>query len=73
MPAAGGVGLASSSPAAALLADPTNINVVVVGDAKQFLPALRSRFSDIEVIRADSFRADSATVTRLWPSPTHAP
>jgi zinc protease len=41
------------STAAARLADPARTDVLVVGDAKAFLPAMRARFGDVEVIGAD--------------------
>jgi zinc protease len=39
--------------AAARLADPERTDLLVVGDAKTFLPAMRARFGDVEVIGAD--------------------
>jgi zinc protease len=46
--------------AAAQLADPATADVVIVGDAKAFMPALRARFPHAQVIRPASLRALAA-------------
>jgi zinc protease len=52
------------SPAEALAAadkvvDPADLSVVVVGDAKQFLPALRQRFPKLEIVEAAALDLDA--------------
>jgi zinc protease len=46
--------------AAAKVVDPASVSVVVVGDAKQFLPALRKRFPQLEVVQASALDLDAA-------------
>ena len=41
------------------LADPTRLDVVVVGDAKEFLDALKARFPKVELIEAGALDLDS--------------
>ncbi len=51
--------------AAALeLADPGRLDVVVVGDAKLFLDALKRRFPKLEVIEAGALNLDSASLRK---------
>ena len=45
--------------AADALADPTAASVVVVGDAKTFLPAMRKQFPNLQVIPQAALRLDS--------------
>ena len=47
---------------AAALADPAAASIVVVGDAKAFLPALRKLYPAVEVIPAAALRLDRATL-----------
>jgi zinc protease len=49
---------------AAKLADPAQLDVVVVGDAKLFLDALKKRFPKVEVIEAAALDLDSVTLTK---------
>jgi zinc protease len=49
-----GVTAAEAQAAAAQVVDPAKASLVVVGDAKQFLPALRQRFPDLQVIEASA-------------------
>jgi zinc protease len=46
--------------AAGKAVDPAQASVVVVGDAKQFLPALKQRFPNLVVIDADKLDLDAA-------------
>ena len=46
--------------AATKAVDPAQASVVVVGDAKQFLPALKQRFANLVVIEADKLDLDAA-------------
>jgi zinc protease len=46
--------------AAARLADPRAIEVVIVGDARQFMPALKARFPQAQVMRPGSLRSLAA-------------
>ena len=50
--------------AARKLAMPGQLDVVVVGDAKAFLPALKTRFPNLQVIEADALDLDSATLRK---------
>jgi zinc protease len=50
--------------AAFKLADPAQLDVVVVGDAKLFLNALKSRYPKVEVIEADALDLDSPTLRK---------
>ena len=52
---------AAVQKAAARLLDPKAASIVVVGDAKQFLPDLRKAYPDLEVIEASALDLD-------WPS-----
>jgi zinc protease len=45
--------------AASKVVDPAAASVVVVGDARQFLPALRQRFPKLEVIEASALDLDA--------------
>jgi len=45
--------------AAAKLVDPAQADVIVVGDAKLFLPALKTRFGTVEVVAADKLDLDA--------------
>jgi zinc protease len=51
--------------AAAAFSDPSRIDVLVVGDARQFLPALKARFRRVELIHAKSLGAESVVLRRL--------
>ena len=51
---------AQAQAAAAKLVDPANADVIVVGDAKLFLPALKTRFGTVEVVAADKLDLDAA-------------
>ena len=53
---------AAAQAAGAAVADPKTASVVVVGDAKQFLPALRKAFPQVEVIPEAALKLDSATL-----------
>ncbi|MDX5983912.1 M16 family metallopeptidase [Sphingomonas echinoides] len=53
---------AAVQAAAAKLLDPSVASVVVVGDAKLFLPELRKTYPDAEVIQADALKLDSASL-----------
>ncbi|MGY2733456.1 M16 family metallopeptidase [Sphingomonas sp. UYP23] len=53
---------AAVQAAAAKLLDPAAASVVVVGDAKLFLPDLRKAYPNAEVISADTLKLDSATL-----------
>jgi zinc protease len=54
---------AGEARAAALkLADPDGLNLVVVGDAKLFLGALKKRFAKVEVIEAGTLDLDSPSL-----------
>lgn len=48
--------------AAGKLFDPTRASIVVVGDAKLFIDALRKDYPTVEVIPAEALRLDSATL-----------
>jgi zinc protease len=45
--------------AAARLADASRVDVLVIGDASRFLPALRARFANVEVSSARSSESDA--------------
>ncbi|HEX7656441.1 MAG TPA: insulinase family protein, partial [Sphingomonas sp.] len=49
---------AAVQKAAARLLDPKAASIVVVGDAKQFLPDLRKAYPDLEVIEASALDLD---------------
>lgn len=59
-----GVDAGQARAAAHELADPSRLDVVVVGDAKLFLDALRRRFPKLEVIEASDLNLDSASLRR---------
>ncbi|MGH9423397.1 MAG: M16 family metallopeptidase [Thermoanaerobaculia bacterium] len=42
----------------------TSASIVIVGDAKKFLPALQQRFKDVEVIPIDALDVNSATLRK---------
>jgi zinc protease len=44
--------------------DPAHADLIVVGDAKQFLPALKARHPDLELIPADQLDLDSPSLRR---------
>ena len=46
--------------AAARMVDPASASVVVVGDAKLFLPALKARFPDLDVVEASALDLGAA-------------
>ncbi|WP_404367532.1 M16 family metallopeptidase [Sphingomonas sp. MMS24-J45] len=53
---------AAVQAAAAKLLDPAAASIVVVGDAKLFLPELRKTYPDAEVIPADALKLDRAAL-----------
>ncbi|GGA47085.1 M16 family metallopeptidase [Sphingomonas psychrolutea] len=53
---------AAVQAAAAKLLDPAVASVVIVGDAKLFLPELRKTYPDAEVIAAEALKLDSAAL-----------
>ncbi len=53
---------AAVQAAAAKLLDPAVASIVIVGDAKLFLPELRKTYPDAEVIAADALKLDSAAL-----------
>ena len=53
---------AAVQAAAAKLLDPAAASIVVVGDAKLFLPELRKTYPDAEVIAADALKLDGAAL-----------
>ena len=44
--------------------DPDAASIVVVGDAKLFLPALKAKYPNLEVIPADKLDLDSPTLVK---------
>ena len=44
--------------------DPSVASVVVVGDAKSFLPALKAQFPNVEVIPVDQIDLESPTLRK---------
>jgi len=42
------------------LVDPAKADVIVVGDAKMFLPALQKRFGTLALVDADKLSLDAA-------------
>jgi len=50
---------AQEQAAAKRLVDPATADVVVVGDAKAFLPALKTRFGTVDVVEADKLDLDA--------------
>ncbi|MBV9509971.1 MAG: insulinase family protein, partial [Caulobacteraceae bacterium] len=60
IPAIQAVGAEAARAAAAKLTDPAAADIVVVGDAKLFLPALRQRFGAVSVIPAGALDLDAA-------------
>ncbi|WP_413060410.1 M16 family metallopeptidase [Sphingomonas carotinifaciens] len=57
-----GVDPAAVQAAAAALLDPKAASIVVVGDARQFLPALKARYPQVEVVPAAAVNLDSASL-----------
>lgn len=53
---------AAVQAAAAKLLDPGAASIVVVGDAKAFLPDLRKAYPQVEVISADALKLDTAAL-----------
>ncbi|WP_010185098.1 M16 family metallopeptidase [Sphingomonas sp. PAMC 26605] len=53
---------AAVQAAAAKLLDPAAASVIVVGDAKLFLPELRKAYPNVEVITADALKLDTAAL-----------
>ena len=53
---------AAVQKAAARLLDPKAASIVVVGDAKQFLPDLRKAYPDLEVIEASALDLDTPSL-----------
>lgn len=62
IPSVQGVSPAAVQAAAKKVLDPTSASIVVVGDAKQFIDALRKTYPQVEVIPAASLNLDSATL-----------
>lgn len=62
IPSIQGVDPAAVQAAAKKVLDPTTASIVVVGDAKQFLDALRQTHPQVEVIPATALNLDSATL-----------
>jgi len=62
IPSVSGVDPAAVQRAAATLMDPSRASIVVVGDAKLFVDALRKNYPQLEVIPAASLNLDSATL-----------
>jgi zinc protease len=58
------VGPEAARAAALKLADPGQLDVVVIGDAKLFLPALKARFPKLRVIEAAALDLDSADLRK---------
>jgi zinc protease len=56
------VGADAARAAATAAVDPAAASLIVVGDAKQFLPALKARFPGVEVIEASDLDLDAATL-----------
>jgi zinc protease len=48
--------------AATRLVDPANVDVLIVGDARQMLPGLKNRFANVEVIPVDQLRLASPSL-----------
>jgi zinc protease len=63
------VSAAEAEAAAAKVVDPAQASVVVVGDASVFLPALRARFANIEVVQAGALNLDAADLGAAEPKP----
>jgi zinc protease len=62
IPAVSAVDPAAVQRAAASLMDPARASIVVVGDAKLFVDALRKDYPQLEVIPADKLNLDSAAL-----------
>jgi zinc protease len=62
IPSVSGVDPAAVQRAAASLMDPSRASIVIVGDAKTFVDALRKDYPQLEVIPAASLNLDSATL-----------
>ena len=56
------VDTAAVQAAAAKLLDPAAASIVVVGDAKAFLPELRKTYPQVEVIPADALKLETAAL-----------
>jgi zinc protease len=61
------VGAEGARAAAVKLVDPAKADLVIVGDAKLFLPAVKQRYPNVEVIPAGRFDLDSATLVGAAP------
>ena len=53
---------AAVQAAAASLLDPNRASIVVVGDSKDFIDALRKAYPNLELIPASSLKLDSAAL-----------
>ncbi|QDX26062.1 insulinase family protein [Sphingomonas suaedae] len=62
IPAIQGVDPAAVQAAAKKVLDPSSASIVVVGDSKQFVDALRKTYPQLEVIPASALNLDSATL-----------
>ena len=62
IPSVSAVDPTAAQRAAAALIDPSRASIVVVGDAKLFIEALRKDYPNVEVIPADKLNLDSATL-----------
>lgn len=62
IPSIQGVDPAAVQAAARKVLDPTHASIVVVGDAKQFIDALRKTYPQVEVIPAASLNLDNAAL-----------
>jgi len=62
IPSVSGVDPAAVQRAAASLMDPSRASIVIVGDAKMFVDALRKDYPQLEVIPAASLNLDSAAL-----------
>jgi zinc protease len=49
---------------ASALVDPSTLSLVIVGDAKLFLPALKAKYPKVEVVPASALDLDRASLTR---------
>jgi zinc protease len=52
--------------------DPARANLIVVGDAKQFLPALKAGHPDLELIEASQLDLDRPSLRRIEPRPVQS-
>ena len=62
IPSVSGVDPAAVQRVAQSLMDPSRASIVVVGDAKEFVDALKKDYPQLEVIPADKVNLDSATL-----------